>query len=83
VLGSWANDTAQKVHVYEANDVTGEAAEGDEMRPQWFNETDIPFDDMWPDDRHWLPMLLQGKQFLGNFQFEDEETLGDFTLREY
>lgn len=73
----------QKVHVYEAQDVTGEAAEGDEMRPQWFNEEEIPFDDMWADDQHWLPLLLQGKQFLGRFEYEDEDTLTDITINEY
>ncbi|KAK4536182.1 hypothetical protein CDCA_CDCA07G2207 [Cyanidium caldarium] len=33
--------------------------ESDEMRPQWFRRTEIPYAHMWPDDRIWLPQLLQ------------------------
>jgi len=31
------------------------------MRPQWFAFSDIPYDQMWEDDRIWLPMLLNGQ----------------------
>jgi hypothetical protein len=31
------------------------------MRPQWFTFTDIPYDQMWEDDRIWLPMVLNGQ----------------------
>jgi hypothetical protein len=30
------------------------------MAPQWFPIDAIPYDKMWPDDRFWLPLLLQG-----------------------
>lgn len=31
------------------------------MRPQWFAFTDVPYDQMWEDDKIWLPMLLNGQ----------------------
>ncbi len=71
-----------EVHVYEVTAHSGELIESEEMRPAWFRLTDIPFDEMWPDDRHWLPLFLEGKILNGKFYFLDNETLLDFTLHE-
>lgn len=54
-----------KVHVYETWDFTGEPQESEEMRPRWFSEDCIPLSEMWPDDQYWLPLLLEGKKFIG------------------
>jgi hypothetical protein len=36
---------------------------------------------MWQDDKHWLPLLLDGKDFTGEFFFnEDGSELLDFNL---
>ena len=37
------------VHVFETFTFVGEEKESDEMKPQWFLEKDIPFDQTWPD----------------------------------
>lgn len=58
-----------EVHVFRCRAFTGEMMETEEMRPQWYRIADIPFDDMWPDDRHWLPLLLAGKKFHTRFCF--------------
>lgn len=58
-----------EVHVFKAEDFSGEPRETEEMRPQWFAETEIPFDGMWPDDRHWIPLFLADKKFAGKFKF--------------
>ena len=52
------------------------------MRPCWFRLTEIPFDRMWPDDRHWLPLFLEGKRLEGTFYFLDEETLLHHSIHE-
>eukprot|EP01039_Chlorochromonas_danica_P006145 gene6145-6767_t len=71
------------VHVYECwHFHEGEAVETEEMRPQWYNEKEIPFDAMWPDDRFWLPLLLAGKSFLGRFVYEDDETISEHSIKE-
>jgi hypothetical protein len=54
-----------KVHIYETWSWAGEEAESDEMRPQWFREDAIPFESTWKDDRYWMPLLLESKQFNG------------------
>ncbi|CAH2307311.1 7,8-dihydro-8-oxoguanine triphosphatase [Pelobates cultripes] len=70
------------VHVFRADNFTGEPTESDEMRPQWFDLEKIPFDGMWPDDIYWLPLLLQKKKFLGYFKFEDHDKILNYTLEE-
>ena len=41
-------------------DFEGEPEATDEMRPQLFQEDSLPFDDMWPADRLWIPKVLTG-----------------------
>lgn len=64
-----------EVHVFSAEDFSGEPTESAEMKPRWFNLEEIPYDEMWPDDRHWLPLLLEDKNFEGDFYFKDNDTL--------
>ncbi len=60
------------VNVFALRQWTGDPQESEEMRPQWFAENEIPFDTMWPDDRHWLPYVLSGKKFEATFNFDSE-----------
>ncbi len=66
------SDWDQRVHVFFVKRWEGEPTESEEMRPQWFSFKEIPFDIMWPDDRHWLPEVLQGKLITGKFHFADD-----------
>jgi 8-oxo-dGTP diphosphatase/2-hydroxy-dATP diphosphatase len=50
------------------------------MRPQWFVMTNIPFDEMWPDDKYWFPMFLEGQKFSGYFLFEGHDKILKYTL---
>jgi 8-oxo-dGTP diphosphatase/2-hydroxy-dATP diphosphatase len=59
-----------EVHVFSCSNFVGEIKETEEMRPRWFKIEEIPFDRMWPDDKYWLPLLLEGKNFRGKFYFE-------------
>ena len=61
--------------VFTASDCIGEAVETDEAAPLWTPVREIPFHEMWADDIHWLPGLLEGKNFLGYFDFEGETML--------
>lgn len=63
-------DKILEVHIFKINDFTGEPEESEEMKPQWFKFSEIPFHQMWSDDEQWFPFLLLGKLFKGKFHFD-------------
>ncbi|KAF7723239.1 Nudix (Nucleoside diphosphate linked moiety X)-type motif 1 [Apophysomyces ossiformis] len=76
-LFTFENDPlAMEVHVYKTTSFDGIPTETEEMRPQWFSYDDIPYDQMWADDRYWLPKLLKSELFLGEYHFaQDQKTI--------
>lgn len=62
--------------VFLAHDFTGEPRETDEAAPLWTPLNAIPYDEMWADDCHWLPLLVRGAHFQGCFEFDGERLLG-------
>jgi ADP-ribose pyrophosphatase YjhB (NUDIX family) len=60
-------DFRHDAYLFVATEWQGEPHETEEMRPQWFNINDIPFEDMWIDDQIWMPLLLTNKKFTGSF----------------
>jgi ADP-ribose pyrophosphatase YjhB (NUDIX family) len=54
-------DWNQRCYIYLVKEFSGQLAESDECRPQWFAFDQIPYDQMWPDDHHWYPQMLTGK----------------------
>ena len=52
------------------------------MRPQWYEEDKIPFESMWPDDKFWFPMFLEGKKFQGKFLFGEGDSVIEYELNE-
>jgi len=59
-------------HVFIGSDFTGTPTETDEAVPLWMPLDAIPYDRMWEDDRHWLPLVLGGRSILGKFVFDGE-----------
>jgi len=64
-----------EVHAYICEKWTGEPTETEEMAPQWFKISDIPYDDMWQDDVIWLPQVLKGKKLRCKFAFDDQDNM--------
>lgn len=62
-------------HVYLARSFDGEPTETEEAVPLWYRLDDIPYDRMWKDDIHWMPLFLDERSFLGRFVFEGEEVI--------
>jgi hypothetical protein len=50
---------------------SGEPSESEEVRPQWYPIDKLPFDAMWVDDPHWVPLVLAGKKIKARFLFDD------------
>ncbi len=59
-----------ETHFFKATEFSGEPFESEEMKPKWFHVDEIPFEEMWPDDKFWMPYLLAGKKFKGKFLFD-------------
>ena len=64
-----------EVHVFRVSEWQGEPRETEEMRPQWFTTDAIPYDEMWPDDIHWIPVFLTGKKFRTKFLFGEGDSV--------
>ncbi|MDB5190202.1 MAG: 7,8-dihydro-8-oxoguanine triphosphatase-like [Parcubacteria group bacterium] len=72
---SFNEDPAQlEVHVFKTTEFMGEIIESNEMKSQWFDFDEIPYEKMWTDDEQWLPLLLAGTQFEGTFHFDRPST---------
>ena len=63
------------VHVFRADGFDGEPTETDEATPYWVDVDAIPFDEMWEDDRYWLPLVVAGRRFAGRWIFDGDRML--------
>jgi 8-oxo-dGTP diphosphatase len=68
------------VHVFTATGCRGKPRETDEAEPLWFPIDRLPYDQMWADDVHWIPLMLKGKRFNGRFVFDGDRLL-DYRLQ--
>lgn len=61
--------------VFFASAYSGDPIETAEAAPFWCAIDEIPYDGMWQDDRHWLPLVLRGEKVHGYFIFDNERML--------
>lgn len=65
-----------ETHIFVVKKFSGEPQETDEMmRPEWFDIKDIPYHEMWTIDRHWLPLVLEGKKIRGRVLYNNKESM--------
>lgn len=72
----------QQVLVYKTDKWTGEPTETEEMKPQWFKISEIPYPEMWPDDILWMPKVFAGVLVRGSFMFGENEQITEYYLNE-
>jgi 8-oxo-dGTP diphosphatase len=71
------------VHIFKAENFSGNPVETEEARPEWFEISEIPYDEMWPDDKYWIPRMLEGEKFMARFTFDDEgEEIQDYRFKD-
>jgi mutator protein MutT len=76
-------DWDQLCHVFFIEKWKGEPVETEEMKPEWFPISDIPYEKMWSDDIYWLPKVVAGKYVKASFYFTGEgESLDEHSVQE-
>jgi len=58
------------VHVFKTSSYSGEMKDSQEGKLKWFSTKNLPYEEMWSDDKIWLPHLLANKTFQGAFLFD-------------
>ena len=71
------NENKVLAHVFFADKYEGEITPSKEMKtPAWFTVENMPWDEMWPNDRVWLEKLLASDNFLeAEFRFDYKKGL--------
>ena len=64
-----------KGYVFVSQEYSGEIEETPEAAPFWCKTDEIPYENMWEDDRFWLPLMLCREKFCGYFVFDDDKML--------
>lgn len=59
----------QTVFLFSTRKSTGGLRESNEGELRWFSVNAIPYHEMWQDDQVWLPLVLDGRSFVGDFHF--------------
>lgn len=68
------------VYVYRTRVFAGEPTESREAQPLWVKVDEIPYEQMWEDDRHWLPMMIRGERFQTRWIF-DGDRMVDYDIQ--
>jgi 8-oxo-dGTP pyrophosphatase MutT (NUDIX family) len=71
------DEWSQRSHGFIVRTWAGDPHASDELAPQWFDVTDIPFDRMWADARTWLPQALAGDYTERTIAFRADGTMVD------
>jgi 8-oxo-dGTP pyrophosphatase MutT (NUDIX family) len=66
-LGSWT------CTVYRTEKFIGDPVESEEMKPQWFDVAEIPYDSMWSGDDKWMPHVVNGQRFTAEMWYDGEQ----------
>jgi 8-oxo-dGTP diphosphatase len=68
------------VYVYRTREFEGVPVETREARPLWVKVDEIPYEQMWEDDRIWLPMMIRGERFQTRWIF-DGDRMVDYEIQ--
>lgn len=74
-------DWGQQVAVFLVKKWEREPEESEEMAPQWFDKDTIPFSQMWPDEKLWLPLVLNSKKVEAEFVFGEGDVIVDYKMK--
>lgn len=56
--------------IFVATGYEGQLKDSDEMSPMWFDKNNLPYENMFEDDKDWLEDVLNGKRINARFEFD-------------
>ena len=59
-----------KVHLFSTRQFHGRMSSTDEGEVGWFGVTEIPFLEMWDDDKYWIQLMLARSRFNAKFYYD-------------
>ena len=65
-------DKIHHCHIFTSDAWTGTPSETDEMKPDWYNIENIPFNRMGETDPLWITEVVKGKYVMAKFCFDTE-----------
>lgn len=65
------------IHVMQCRQWEGDVVESDEMAPVWVEESEVPYERMWADDRYWYGYVFRGQSFVADYVMEGMERVVD------
>ena len=74
--------TTNYMHLYTTTKWKNTPRESEEMQPQWFSIEHLPWNEMFDDDKYWLPLVLDGKKLNAYFQYDKNWNLLKYKVEE-
>lgn len=72
-----------KMQVYSTKIFSGDLKPNIKGEARWFNTGELPFYEMWADDKYWVNLVLEGKKFDADFFLdENNENVVKYQIRE-
>lgn len=62
------------VAVFTGSRWVGDPGGSNEIDPAWFDVVELPLDQMWDDEKYWLPRVLGGERLTATFIFDESCT---------
>ena len=59
-----------RLHLFSTRQFQGRMTSTDEGEVRWFEATEIPFSEMWDDDKYWIQLMLAGSRFNAKFYYD-------------
>ncbi len=64
-----------EMHIFATTEFAGEPTESDEIGDlEWYQFNDVPYHQMMPADREWLPQVLAGFNLVGTYYYNANQT---------
>ena len=70
-----------EMSVFISNDFNGVICESEEMCPHWFNLENVPYDLMFPDEKIWLPYVLNNKRIKAYFKLDKNFSIENYKIK--